>query len=108
MPGDQRLELRYELGVTSARELCVHEVRLRGQPGLLEPSRFALGERLVVEVGERVSAPQCQCLPQQFGIARGAPAPCEQLEALEVELPRLDPQQVTRWSGQQPVLAECF
>src|SRR6266542_108493 len=71
----------------------------RGQVQLLQAGDLGLGEALVAEVGERRTAPERERLLQ-------VPLFDQSLEALQVELARLDAQQVARSLGQQPLLTE--
>ena len=62
---DELLELAYEGGVVSEFELGVDPVLLRGDPQLLEAGGFEPGEVLLVEVGERGSAPELEGFAEQ-------------------------------------------
>jgi len=95
--GDERFELRDELGVSGEREVGLHALFQRGEAQLLEPGDVALGERFVRDVGERRPSPEGEGLAKDCGRMIGvaccqlaAPLGDEPLEALEVELVRPD------------------
>jgi hypothetical protein len=62
MGGDQRLELRHELCVTSQLKLGPDPVLLRGELQFDEVRDRLLGELVVLEVGKGGSAPQAERL----------------------------------------------
>src|SRR5919201_335613 len=75
MQGDQRLELRDEVGVTAERQIGVDPPLQGGGALLLEPGDLGLREALVGDVGQRRTTPQPERLPQPGGRIGGAPAP---------------------------------
>ena len=104
--GHQRLELGDECEVAAERQLRVDALLDGRQPELLEPLRLDLREPLELEIPERPSVPEgfrgAEGLRRGSGIAgreRLPPLRGEPLEALEVELSRLDPQQVAAPAG---------
>ena len=74
----------------------------RRQPTLLEPRRLGLGEGLVGNVGERRAPPERERLPERVRLPRGG----KPLEALDVELVRLDPDDVAGRPGEDPFGAQ--
>jgi hypothetical protein len=93
----ERLELTRDLGVAAAGELGVEPLLVRGEPQLVQPGDLGLSERLVRQVGERRPPPQIESVAQQLRRRRGSCAAGlgdELLEALEVELTRLEAQDV--------------
>ena len=113
--GDQRLELGDEREVAAERQLGVDPLLDGREPELLEPLRLDLREPLELEIPERPSVPEgfrgAQGLRRGSGIAgreRLPPVRGEPLEALEVELSRLDPQQVAaRAGGETRLVTGC-
>ena len=106
----QLLQLADQLAVPAEGQVGVDPVLQGGQPLLLQPDDVPARERLGGEVGEGRSAPQLQRLAQQPGrqgvLAGGqAPAPLggQPLEAVEVQLARVDPEQVAGRPRQQQV-----
>jgi hypothetical protein len=60
--GDQALELRDELGVTTFGKVRVEPIFACGQPRLLELERRVLREWFVAQIGERLTAPKVERL----------------------------------------------
>ena len=101
--GRKRFELGDRFLMTSARELGIDPGLERREALLLQPRLFSARELRVLEVRERRSPPQSQCLiekaygagrvivPQGFASAGGAP-----LELHRVELVSRDSQQIAR------------
>src|SRR5262249_12313287 len=56
--GDERLELRNELGVPAECEVGVDAILDRRQTYLLQPRNLALCERLALQLGQRLTAPE--------------------------------------------------
>ena len=73
MPGDQRVELRDQLGVAPAREIRVDRTLQRGDPQLVQARCDGPGARLLGEIGESRSAPERERGAELF--ARNAKAP---------------------------------
>lgn len=99
--GDQRLELGDEAEVSGERELGVDPLLDRCETELLQPLGFDPRKSLELEIGERPPTPELlgcaerdRCggwiaAGKRLAAFRGQP-----LEPLQVELPRLDPEQV--------------
>ena len=98
---DERLELSGERRVAPRPEVEVDPRLDRGEPALVEPRGGGHRERLVREVGERRAAPERERLAETVRPRRGEP-----LEPIDVELVRLDPNQVPRRPGHDPVGSE--
>ena len=101
MAANHRLELGGDLAVTAEREIRLDAILERRQPELLERTRRALCERLAREIGQRCAAPERERLAQvaRRGLrAAGdellARTPDRRFEAVEVELPRSDVEDV--------------
>ena len=103
---DQAFELGNKLGVPPVREVCLESILECRQPRLLELERRALGERFVPQIGERLTTPEVERLTQQRGIPGCPAALYEHLEPLEVQLTRVDPQDVARRARDKPIVAE--
>ena len=109
--GDECLELPDQLVLAPEREVGVDPQLQRCQPDLLEPGDGRLREALVGEVRERRAPPQRQRVAQPLRRI-GRQAPSEQapplvhqpLEAVEIELVGLDPDDVAGRSRRQHVL----
>ena len=102
---DERLELGDHLRVPAELELGVDPPLERLQAELVEV-HSRRGDGLAGKVGERRSAPQRERVAQErVGLARvgGARLVDELAETVEVELVRLDAQQVSRRPGHYPV-----
>ena len=107
--GDQRLELADEVCVASACKVGVDPLLKHRQPQLVELPDLGLGERLVREVGERRAAPEGECGAQLVRRPHGLRSPrlpAQPLEHREVELLRLDVQDVAGRARGQPLGAE--
>ena len=101
MLGDQRLELTHELVVASELEVGVDSELERRQPDLFEPGDRRLRKALVREVGERGAPPRGQRVAEPLrGVGRqpasqqAPPLVHQALEAVQVELVGLDPDDV--------------
>ncbi len=97
--------------MTPEREVGVDPELDCSQPDLLEPGDRRLGEALVGEVRERRASPERQRVAEPLRRvgrqAAGEQAPSlvhEALEAVEIELVGLDPDDVAGRSGRQHVL----
>ena len=102
MVGDQALELADQLRVAAQLEIGFEAILDRDQPQLFETSYRWHGPQLVTELGQRRPAPERQRLLEIVpAAARG-----ELLEAAEVELARLDPDEVAAGAGNDPVASE--
>src|SRR5947208_15340809 len=103
MLGSESLELGNECQLTAEREVRVDSLLDRRKPKLLEALHLEASERLELQVGERTTLPELLRQSQQpCGSSHMACAEClmslrdQLLEALEIELARLDSEQVTR------------
>jgi hypothetical protein len=106
------LELGDELGVLAQRKFGIDPVLDRDQPPLLEPLDLDLRERLVRDVVERPTSPECEGFAQLLGrvlhrpCVRGAPRFFDEpVEFEEVELPRANVELVTRRVRREILLA---
>src|SRR4029453_2486886 len=105
-PNDQRLQLADDRGVVADLQVALEPLLQRAQTQLLEPSDLCLSERYVGQVLERGSPEQREGSaedPSRGPVIRGCksrPRPIEQdLEALQIELAVLNPQQVSGCPG---------
>ena len=108
---DEILELADELGVAPDREVGVDAGLDGGEPQPVQAGDVRLGERLVGEVGQRLAAPQRQGVAQHLGRVAGVGGPrCLQeiAEARDVELARLDVEDVAGRTRREPVRAEVL
>ena len=109
------LELGHELGAPTAHEFRL-DARLHcPKPKLVKPPRLNAGQRLVEQVDPRRPTPQRERLaqrrPSSGVIARlGCPigGPDQLLEPIDVELARLDREQVAAGLAEQPARAELL
>ncbi|MDA0166737.1 hypothetical protein OM076_41125 [Solirubrobacter ginsenosidimutans] len=99
--GQQLLQLGDQRDVPTTGEIGVDTSFQRDQPLFLQAGDRLLGERLEDQLGECRSAPQVQRLAQHGGRALGLPGGervaavgHQRVEALGIELSRLDPQAV--------------
>ena len=99
--------------MAAEREIGLEAQLERREAQRLEPADLVLGERLVLEVGERRAPPERECLAKHIvrlpGRTRGEqlPALVEQtLEPLQVESTRLEPEPVPRRPRLDDRLAE--
>ena len=97
----QRLDLADERELPAKRQFRIDSFLDAGKPQLFEPLDLDACERLELEVGEWPPFPECLCLTKRGdrrgripGSQRLAPVGRQPLEALQVELARLDAQQV--------------
>ena len=109
------LELGHELCPPTAHEFRLDARLHRPKPKLLKPPRLDAGQRLVEQIDPRQPTPQrerlAQCRPRGSVIAGlGCPigGPDQPLEPIDVELPRLDREQVAAGLAEQPVGAELL
>ena len=98
---DERFELANRLGVVAECELGFDARLDRRKAELLELCDLGLRERLVREIGQRCAAPELQTLTEQLGRTLGhSVGECPRglfhqgSEAPQVELVRLDPDQI--------------
>ena len=110
---DERPQLADELRVEPALEVGRDALLERLEPGLLEPRDLRLAEALVSQVGERRSAPERERLAEPgrgsgrvAAAQRLAPGGHPELEAVDVELARLDPEHVPGRAGLERVAGE--
>ena len=106
--GDHGLELGDEREVSSERELSVDPALDRRQEELVEPLGLNAHEPLHLEIRERPACPELlgcaerrRCCRRVAACERLAAVGGEPLEALQVELSGLDPEQVAGWSRDQ-------
>src|SRR6266571_1245960 len=99
MFGRQPLELAHERVVPPAGQVPLDSLLETDEPKLFEASDFGLSETIVRELGERWPVPERKRL-LQTSLRLQSP------EAREVELIRLDAQQVAGRLRLQPLLAE--
>ena len=99
MHAHERLQLADHLRVPSVCEVELDPLLHAGEAKLLEAGDLGLGEALVGEVRQRVSAPQLERFSR-------LPAVAQELEAAEIELVRLEPQQVAARLRLQALAAE--
>ena len=96
---DERLQLRDELGVAAEREVGLDSQLERGQTCSLEALDLRVRGRVVGEIRERLAAPEVERLAQETARPGGLRRFClgdQPLEAEQVELIRVDPDQVPR------------
>ena len=107
MLGEECLELRHHLGVVPQSEVGVQARFQRVEPEFLETGGVGSGERLEHELGERGSAPQRECVPEQrrgpLGIARKRIASLgkQPFEPDRIDDIDVDRQRVARLAGEQ-------
>jgi hypothetical protein len=112
MFGDELLELWSHLCVACKGKLGLDPLLEGCQPDLLETLRCRSRERLVGEIGERSTAPEVESLTQELhGGPRATPSCpfCKPLEAMQVELVRLEADDVSGRAGlDQRLRTECL
>ena len=103
---DERAQLRYELDVAASLQVGVDAAFACGESELLERRAFSVRE-WSIDVGERLALKERVRLAQNTRpFARiGEPTRlCDtRAEGVEIELARLDPDQIARRLGDQPV-----
>ena len=99
MGGRKGLELACERAVAPRVEVGVDSRLQRGQPRFLEPRHLRLRERLEGEVGERLAPPERE-RPVRVAVRD------EARESVDVELVRVDADEVARRPGDDPVGAD--
>jgi hypothetical protein len=103
---DERAELRHELGMPATLEIGVDARLDGGKPELLERRRFA-GREGGVDVGERRAAEEPVRLAEHArALGEVGDRACvgdRGAEPVEVELARLDAEQVSGRAGDEPV-----
>ena len=102
------LELGHERVVPPAGEVGVQPPLERAEPQLLEAAALVAGERKLAEVGQRRAAPELERRGERRRLVGRPPRLArEQLvDAVEVELARLQPQPVGAAPGLDPLRAE--
>ena len=106
---DQRLQLSHQLLVAAECQIGVDPVEECREAELIQAFGFAERQTLQTHVGKRRAAPERQRLPQAPGrpFRRLVTRPRhEALELDEVELERLDPNQISRPPGHEPIGSE--
>ena len=106
----ERARARRRARRASQRQVGLDALLERGEPPLLQASRLGPGERRVGDVSERRSrarapAPRAAPLPPPMGSSSRARS-TRLGEASQIELARLDADQVARAPGDQPLRAE--
>src|SRR5207302_3911022 len=108
MLGSKGFELGDEPQLTAEREIRVNALLDHRKPKLREALHFEATERLELQVGERTTLPELLRRSQQCCGRRRTPrTECltalgdQLLEALEIELARLDAEQVARRSRRE-------
>ena len=99
---DQPLELGDELGARAKCEIRLDPLLQGFDAELLKPGDFGLRPGLVGELGQRLSSPERERLPQRpvrLGRGGSARAPNELLEAEQVERPRIGTKHIRRGAG---------
>ena len=100
---DERLELRNELCVAAEREVCIDAQLQRREARSFETLGFRLRENVVRQLGEGLPAPESQRLAEQpartRGVFRAFRLAHQALEAEQVELAGVDPNEVARVLG---------
>ena len=104
MVDDEGLELCHQTRVATCVEVPVDSCLERGEPTLVESDRLGAGERLICKVREGGAAPERQSLAQRVPVASVHQLP----EQLEVELVRIDSNEVAGRPGDDPIRAERF
>ena len=102
MLADQQLQLADELGARAKREISLDPLLEGFEPKLLEPSDLGLRPGLVGELGQRLSSPERERLPQHPVRFRRGGSPRthdELLEPQQVERPRIGTELVRRGGG---------
>jgi hypothetical protein len=108
MLGDKRLQLAYELGVTSELEVSVDALLERDRAKFLEPANLSLCEGLEREVGKRRATPKRERIAKDRLPVRRRPLPGfrdQTLEAERVDIIAIGVQHVTGRAGDETVLA---
>src|SRR4249919_2251369 len=109
MLGDERLQLRDELTVSSQLEVGIDAGLEHREPSLLEPGDLRLRPRLEAEIGERRAANERERLAQPLGcLLRRSPRgrADELVEVIDVELARRNGELVAATPRDQPAVAE--
>ena len=107
--GNERLQLGHHLVVPAECEVSLEPLLDRAQPHLLQPRDLRLRELLVRQVRQRCPAPERKRIAQLRGRALGggtARLGHELLEAGEVQLGRIDVQNVARRASHEPVVPD--
>ncbi len=107
---DELFELGDQLGARPEEEPGLDQVLERRGAKLFEPSRLERGERLEGEVGERLPAPQSECLLELLDAIlplRGTALARQPLEASEVDLLGRDVQEVPAAVRDEDSRSQC-
>jgi hypothetical protein len=102
----QPLQLAHELVMAAESEVGLDPLLDRGEPERLEPHDLALGEALVAKLQEGRAPPQREGAPERgCGLSRldRARLGYESLEAVDVELIRLDRKHIPAGTREEPV-----
>ena len=97
----ERLQLPDELGVPAGSDIRLDPILEARKAKLLEAGDLGLGEALERELAERRPAPE----RERFGVPT---LPVQALEALEVELSLVDPEQIAGSLGLHTVFAKLL
>src|SRR5262249_3956193 len=107
MGGGQRTELTDDVRVTAKGDLCLYPVLDSACAQLLQPRDLRLGELLVADVGQRLTAPQRECLaeirgrpPGCVGCERATAVAREALEPAHIDVLPGGPQEVGAGPGE--------
>ena len=107
---DERLELPHELGVPAGLEIRIDPLLEHSKTLFFDPDDLRPCEGFELDVGQRRSAPQCECIAKLRGALcriRGGASLCSQpAKPLEVELLGFDLERVTRRLRHQNVRPE--
>jgi hypothetical protein len=95
----ERLELDHSFAGEAVLELRLQATLHRHEAQLLEPANLRLCERGVLDVGQRLAAPEGECLAD-------APLAEQPLKAIRVELSRVDPKHVAGAARLHPAAEE--
>ena len=103
---NQRLQFADELGLSTERQIGFHPFLDPDQTQLFEPGNLLLGKSLVSEVSQRRPPPEGKSVAQDLGRGVGIPLAESRSsliehrpEAVGVELPRIEPKDVPRWTS---------
>jgi hypothetical protein len=104
--GDELLELGYQLGAAASGQVGVDSVLEDGEACFFQLASGVLCERLVAKIGERLATPDRQRVAKNLRIVLQTTFLRELLEAVQVELARLEAKTVPRRLSHEPVLTE--
>ena len=106
---DDALKLGQQLAVVAKLELCLEPLLKRHVTEGLEAGQFGSSDAGVAQLGQRRSPPQRKRVAQQLRRLIRWHRSClrkQRLEPIDVQLPRLDSQQIARRTRLQPALTE--